>query len=98
MKVPLAKVTKAGLKVTKGSPKVMNATGGECTADDAPWDPKNPPSIREGGFPPSYQSLNFTRCSLRAFRTTDTELNAIAAPATHGARKPAAAIGMPTEL
>jgi len=30
--------------------------------------------------------------------TTDKELNAIAAPATHGASKPTAAIGMPTEL
>lgn len=42
--------------------------------------------------------LNLTRCSRSAFMTTDTELNAIAAPASHGAKNPAAAIGMPTEL
>ncbi len=40
----------------------------------------------------------FTRCSLNAFNTTDTELKAMAAPATHGARSPAAAMGMPIVL
>ncbi len=43
-------------------------------------------------------SLNFTRCKRNAFSTTDTELNAIAAPATQGASNPAAAIGIPIEL
>ena len=41
---------------------------------------------------------NFTLCRRKEFRTTDTELKAIAAPATHGASKPMAAIGMPTVL
>ncbi len=41
---------------------------------------------------------NFTLCRRKEFRTTDTELKAIAAPATHGARRPIAAIGMPTVL
>ena len=41
---------------------------------------------------------NFTRCKRRAFNTTDTELNAIAAPATHGASRPIAAIGIPNVL
>ena len=40
----------------------------------------------------------FTRCKRKAFSTTETELSAIAAPATHGARNPAAATGMPSEL
>lgn len=41
---------------------------------------------------------NFTRCNRKAFNTTDTELNAIAAPATQGASSPNAAIGMPSVL
>lgn len=40
----------------------------------------------------------FVRCKRRALSTTDTELNAMAAPATHGASKPIAAIGIPIEL
>ncbi len=41
---------------------------------------------------------NLTLCSRSEFMTTETELNAIAAPASHGASNPAAAIGMPREL
>lgn len=41
---------------------------------------------------------SFTFCSLSAFRTTETELNAIAAPAIHGAKSPTAANGMPMLL
>lgn|GEM_PF-5961060 len=41
---------------------------------------------------------SFIRCNLSEFNTTDTELSAIAAPATHGASKPIAAIGMPSVL
>ena len=52
-------------------------------------------SILYPGYPMIY---NFTRCSLNAFNTTETELKAIAAPATHGARKPSAAIGIPMTL
>lgn len=52
-------------------------------------------SMQEGNDPTSY---SFTRCKRSAFSTTETELNAIAAPASHGARKPAAAIGMPITL
>lgn len=55
--------------------------------------PRNTPAVQ-----PRTQSLNLTLCKRNAFNTTDTELNAIAAPATHGARSPAAAIGIPTEL
>ena len=46
---------------------------------------------------PVYLSI-FTFWSLKAFSTTETELNAIAAPATQGARKHDAAIGMPIVL
>lgn len=42
--------------------------------------------------------FNFTLCNRNAFNTTDTELNAIAAPATQGAKKPNAAIGIPNPL
>ncbi len=42
--------------------------------------------------------FNFTLCNRNAFNTTDTELNAIAAPATQGAKKPNAAIGIPKPL
>ncbi len=41
---------------------------------------------------------NLTFFNLNAFVTTLTELNAIAAPATQGARIPTAAIGMPAVL
>ena len=41
---------------------------------------------------------NLTLCKRKAFNTTDTELNAIAAPATQGASNPIAAIGIPTVL
>lgn len=41
---------------------------------------------------------NFTFCNRNALRTTETELNAMAAPASQGARKPRAAIGIPSEL
>lgn len=41
---------------------------------------------------------NFTFCNRNAFNTTETELNAIAAPASQGAKKPTAATGIPTEL
>ena len=54
-----------------------------------------PPKLRGAG---KAYLFNLTRCSRSAFMTTDTELNAIAAPASHGAKNPAAAIGMPTEL
>lgn len=40
----------------------------------------------------------FILFNLKAFETTLNELNAIAAPATHGASNPAAAIGMPALL
>ena len=33
---------------------------------------------------------NFTRCKRSAFNTTETELKAIRAPATHGASRPSA--------
>jgi len=57
------------------------------------------PVLRDMTLPPAQKPLyTFTRCNRKAFSTTETELNAIAAPATHGARKPAAAIGMPSEL
>lgn len=39
-----------------------------------------------------------TRFNLSEFVTTETELNAMAAPAIQGARSPRAAIGMPIEL
>jgi len=57
------------------------------------------PVLRDMTLPPAKKTpYTFTRCNRKAFSTTETELNAIAAPATHGARKPAAAIGMPSEL
>lgn len=37
-------------------------------------------------------------CKRNAFKTTETELKAIAPPAIQGARKPAAAIGIPSAL
>ena len=45
-----------------------------------------------------FHIYNFTFCNRNALRTTDTELNAIAAPASHGARKPRAATGIPRVL
>ncbi len=42
-----------------------------------------------------YFCIEFKR---NAFNTTETELNAIAVPASHGAKKPLAAIGMPIKL
>lgn len=52
------------------------------------------PILSEDHF--EYRTL--TRCRRSALRTTETELNAIAAPATHGANKPIAAIGIPSVL
>ena len=46
----------------------------------------------------AFTYFNFTLCNRNAFNTTDTELNAIAAPATQGAKKPNAAIGIPKPL
>ena len=40
----------------------------------------------------------FTRFNRSELVTTETELKAIAAPATHGANNPKAAIGIPPEL
>lgn len=47
---------------------------------------------------PTAQAYSFTLCRRSAFSTTETELRAIAAPASQGARKPAAATGMPIVL
>lgn len=43
-------------------------------------------------------SYHLILCKRRAFKTTDTELKAMAAPANQGAKNPNAAIGMPSEL
>ncbi len=43
----------------------------------------------------NYSLIFFKR---KEFKTTDTELIAIAAPATHGAKRPAIAIGILMEL
>lgn len=59
---------------------------------------KNPLHLFRGEGNSSLHYLNFIRCNRNAFNTTDTELNAIAAPATQGANSPAAAIGIPIEL
>ena len=45
-----------------------------------------------------FLSVTFALWSLSAFKTTETELNAMAAPATQGAKSPEAAIGIPMEL
>ena len=42
--------------------------------------------------------LSLNRFKLNEFETTETELNAIAAPAIIGLRRPIAAKGIPTEL
>ncbi len=40
----------------------------------------------------------FNRCNLSEFSTTDTELKAIATPASHGTSNPNAATGIPIQL
>jgi hypothetical protein len=79
----LLKENNASQKVNNVLPKLSNTPPTKNTAE----------RIRDVN-----QSLNLTLCKRNAFSTTDTELNAIAAPATHGASNPAAAIGIPTEL
>ncbi len=55
-------------------------------------------------FPDSFRDywrwpdMGVKRFKRSALRTTETELNAIAAPASIGDKYPAAAIGIPTEL
>lgn len=46
----------------------------------------------------SSPQFNFKRFKRNAFKTTETELNAIAAPATQGANNPNAATGIPMIL
>lgn len=44
------------------------------------------------------KSNSHFRCKRKAFKTTETELRAMAPPAIQGARNPAAAIGIPSAL